>query len=244
MNIISLVYYKLHESKSLFYLPSLAALTILSGGTSALAETANTQLLEQNVPNITSVLEPWGHTEVSKDTLTPEPGIVETSSEYLISDLKLTPGHHVAQGGRAFDTSSRTGRNYVGIAGNLGLEGGNSSLGDGNVAVVGKVGLTNIISVRPSVIFGNNITILLPVTYDFTLQQPNPFDEPLTIAPYVGVGAAITTGDDSQTALLVSVGLDFPLNSRFTATASANAGFFDQTDIGVLLGVGYNFSGF
>lgn len=244
MNIISLVYYKLRESKSLFYLPSLAALTILSGGTSALAETVDIQLLEQTVANAISSLELCGEIEVSKDTLTPEPGIVETSSEYLISQPQLTSGNQVAQGGRAFDTSSRTWRNYVGIAGNLGLEGSNSSLGDSNVAVVGKVGLTNIISVRPSVIFGNNITILLPVTYDFTLQQPNPFDEPLVIAPYVGVGAAITTGDDSQTALLVSVGLDFPLNSRFTATASANAGFFNQTDIGLLLGVGYNFSGF
>ena len=130
------------------------------------------------------------------------------------------------------------------MAGNIGLGGGDSSLGDGNFAVISKVGVTNTISLRPSAVFGNNTTILIPVTYDFKLQQPDPFDEPLAFAPYVGVGAAIKTGDDSKTALLVSGGVDFPLNAQFTATASLNAGFFDDTDVGLLLGVGYNFSGF
>jgi hypothetical protein len=38
--------------------------------------------------------------------------------------------------------------------------------------------------------------------------------------------------------------MDVPLNSRLTATAAVNAGFFDKTDVGILLGVGYNFTGF
>lgn len=243
MNIISLVYYKLDKCKSLFYLPSVAALTMLSSGVSAIAETVDTQLFHEASVNAISMATPC-EVEVANETFTPVQGTVETSSASLISQSKLTSHHQIAQANIDFGRPSRAGRNYVGIAGNLGLEGSNSSLGDGNVAVVGKVGLTNTISVRPSALFGNNTTILLPVTYDFSLQQPGPFDEPLAIAPYVGVGAALKTGDNSKTALLVSVGLDFPLNSRFTATASANAGFFDQTDIGLLLGVGYNFSGF
>ncbi|MEY3334927.1 MAG: hypothetical protein RLZZ176_3232, partial [Cyanobacteriota bacterium] len=72
----------------------------------------------------------------------------------------------------------------------------------------------------------------------------DPFAEPLAIAPYLGVGAAIKTGDNSETAFLVTGGIDVPLNNRFTATAALNAGFFNQTDVGVILGVGYNFSGF
>jgi len=60
----------------------------------------------------------------------------------------------------------------------------------------------------------------------------------------MGVGAAIRTGDTSNTAVLVTGGIDVPLNSSLTATASVNAGFFDKTDVGVLLGVGYNFRGF
>ncbi|WP_322746072.1 hypothetical protein [Nostoc sp. LEGE 06077] len=45
-------------------------------------------------------------------------------------------------------------------------------------------------------------------------------------------------------AFLVSGGIDVPLNTQFTATASVNAGFFDRTEVGLLVGVGYNFSGF
>jgi hypothetical protein len=42
----------------------------------------------------------------------------------------------------------------------------------------------------------------------------------------------------------VTGGVDVPLNRQFTASASVNAGFFDQTDVGFLIGVGYNFNGF
>ncbi len=63
-------------------------------------------------------------------------------------------------------------------------------------------------------------------------------------APYIGAGAAFKTGDDSEIGLLISGGIDVPLTPQFTATAAVNAGFFNTTDIGLLLGVGYNFSGF
>ena len=83
---------------------------------------------------------------------------------------------------------------------------------------------------------------MLPITYDFAFSAvDDPFSDPLPIAPYVGVGAALTTGDDSEVGFLLSGGIDLPLNEKFTATAAVNAGFFDETDIGLLLGVGYNF---
>ena len=80
----------------------------------------------------------------------------------------------------------------------------------------------------------------------------DPFTEPLIFSPYVGAGIAINTGnsddndddDDSDVGFLLSAGIDFPLNRQFTATASVNAGFFDEAEVGLLLGVGYNFSAF
>ncbi|NDJ24231.1 hypothetical protein GS682_21790 [Nostoc sp. B(2019)] len=184
--------------------------------------------------------------------LTPVPGTVTATSvaltsEYVepISQSASQPfDPRVAQSDIDIGRPTRGGRSYIGVAGNIGISGGTSSLGDGNFAVISKVGLANAISVRPSAIFGDNTTVLIPVTYDFSLQQADPFSEPLAIAPYVGVGAAIQTGDNSQVAVLVSGGIDVPLNSQFTATAAVNAGFFDETDIGLLLGVGYNFTGF
>ncbi|BDI15312.1 hypothetical protein ANSO36C_11140 [Nostoc cf. commune SO-36] len=183
--------------------------------------------------------------------VTPVPGTVATSSASLTSEF-IQPTSQttvqpsatkVAQSDIDLGTTTRGGSSYLGIAANIGLSGGETSLGDGNFAVVSKIGLTNSISVRPSAVFGDNTTVLLPITYDFTFKSADAFSEPLAIAPYVGVGAAYKTGDDSQFAFLASAGIDVPLTSQFTATAAVNAGFFDETDIGLLLGVGYNFNG-
>ncbi|MFN6515121.1 MAG: hypothetical protein RMY29_011535 [Nostoc sp. CreGUA01] len=259
--------------KGVFWLPSIAALTVLSSGLSAIAETVDavsTQPLSESPAavvsdnELTTELEATETTEPStvadvikiqqfssgatEETLTPIPGTVATSSAILTSEPveanSQPSAPTVAQSDIDLGTTTRGGSSYVGVAGNIGLSGTDSSLGDGNFAVISKVGLTNAISVRPSAIFGDNTTVLLPVTYDFSFQSADPFKEPLAFAPYVGVGAAWKTGDDSQFAFLVSGGIDVPLSSQFTATASVNAGFFDQTDVGLLLGVGYNFSGF
>ncbi|WP_416209814.1 hypothetical protein [Nodularia sp. LEGE 06071] len=254
VNIIFLVYNTLRERQGLFYLPSLAVLTVLGSSLSAVAETVDTQMLAESSVNATSAdaitLQqfPSAQTqEVANLTLTPVPGTALTSSAALIPESKPTAQSsptQVAQADIDVRRSAPRARTYVGVGGNIGIGGGDSSLADGNFAVISKVGLTNTISVRPSAVFGENTTILVPVTYDFSLQSADPFDEPLAIAPYVGVGAAIKTGDDSKTALLITGGIDFPLNPQFTATASVNAGFFRETDVGLLLGVGYNFGGF
>ncbi len=258
MNNLILFYNTLRARKGLFYLPCVAALSVLGTSLPAVAETVDTQILAESAVNATSSnatdLQQFPNAnpqEVANRTLTPVPGTALTSSAALMNESKsesqstaeLSPTQ-VAQADIDFGRPTRGGRSYVGVAGNIGIGGGDSSLGDGNFAVISKVGVTNSISVRPSAVFGNNTTILIPVTYDFNLQQADPFDEPLAIAPYVGVGAAIKTGNDSKAALLITGGVDFPLSPQFTATASLNAGFFRQTDVGLLLGVGYNFTGF
>ncbi|MEH2116756.1 hypothetical protein [Nostoc sp.] len=275
--------------KGVFWLPSIAALTVLSSGLSAIAQTVDkvssqpltdpsatvaspndfsTELdtASQNlstettetftVTNLAKVQQPPNAAiqENASVTPTPIPGTVPTSSATLTSEFvqptsqttAQPPVTKVAQSdidlGR---TTRRGGSSYIGVAANIGLSGdADSSLADGNFAVVSKIGLTNSISVRPSAVFGDNTTILLPITYDFTFKSADAFSEPLGIAPYVGVGGAYKTGDDSQFAFLVTGGIDVPLTPQFTATAAVNAGFFDKTDVGLLLGVGYNFTGF
>ena len=273
--------------KGVFWLPSIAALTILSSGLSASAQTVDKMssqaltdpsatvaspnefsteldIASQNlstetaetftVTNLTEGQEFLNAAiqENASVTLTPVPGTVETSSTTLTSEL-VQPTFQttaqlsttkIAQSDIDLGRTTSGGSSYIGVAANIGLSGGDSSLGDGNFAVVSKIGLTNSISVRPSAVFGDNTTVLLPITYDFTFQPADAFSEPLAIAPYVGVGGAYKTGDDSQFAFLVTGGIDVPLTPQFTATAAVNAGFFDETDIGLLLGVGYNFTGF
>ncbi|WP_375499195.1 hypothetical protein [uncultured Nostoc sp.] len=275
--------------KGVFWLPSIAALTVLSSGLSASAQTVdkvNSQTLTDPSATVaspnefstelntvsqnlsTETIETFTATNLAKVqqspnpapaiqenanvTSTPIPGTVATSSATLTSEFVQPTSQtssqpsatKVAQSDINLGRTTRGGSSYIGVAANIGLSGDETSLGDGNFAVVSKIGLTNAISVRPSAVFGDNTTILLPVTYDFTFKSADAFSEPLAIAPYVGVGAAYKTGDDSQLAFLVSGGIDVPLTPQFTATAAVNAGFFDETDIGLLLGVGYNFTGF
>ncbi len=187
----------------------------------------------------------------------PVPGTTATSSaelarqyqedvQYPQANLKpsIPPSSDLAQADIDFGGSTRGGSSYIGVAGNIGL-GGDSALGDGNFMVISKVGLTDILSVRPSIVLGNDTVILVPVTYDFSFNQvaADPFRERLPFAPYVGAGLALATGNDSQLSFLISGGVDVPLSDKFTATAAVNAAFFDQTDVGLSVGVGYNFSG-
>lgn len=187
--------------------------------------TTNTN--QASVSDVTALQQfPSANTQATGDRI-PVPGTVATSSMALVpeyaeptSSTSQLSAPKVAQSDIDLGRPTRGGSSYIGVAGNIGIDGGQSSLGDGNFAVISKVGLTNAISVRPSAIFGDNTTILIPVTYDFAFQQTDPFSEPLAIAPYVGIGAAINTGDNSQVGFLASGGVDVPLNSQFTATAA------------------------
>ncbi len=137
--------------------------------------------------------------------------------------------------------STRGGSSYIGVAGNIGLS-GDSALGDTNIAVISKVGLTRTISVRPSAVFGDQTIVLVPVTFDFASRSVDALGEQtFSISPYVGAGVAIDTSDDVDFGFLLTGGVDFPLSSRFTINGAVNAAFMNDTDVGLSLGIGYNF---
>lgn len=149
-----------------------------------------------------------------------------------------TPG--AIEPGRA----TRGGSSYVGVGGNIGLGGGDTALGIGNFTVISKIGFTEAVSARPAVVFGDNTTFLIPITYDFTVQPTGAATEAISsFAPYVGGGLAIATGDNSDVGPMVTAGADVPIGDRLTANAGVNVGFFDSTSVGLTIGVGYNFEG-
>ena len=142
-----------------------------------------------------------------------------------------------SNGNRIF-RSTRSGSSYLGVGGNFGVTGG-SDLGGTSFAVISKLGLTEVISVRPSVLVLRDFaTILLPVTYDLAPQQS--FGD-LQFAPYLGGGLAINTGSNSRIGPMITAGLDVPLSSMFTINVAANLAFLRTTDLGILVGIGYNF---
>lgn len=227
------------------FTPYFSTETLVNSTVPAVKEAPAPDSSQQQLPTqettVASVVTPIpGTTATSSAALAPQ----NAEANQLSAPNVAQANSSVAQANIAPGRPTRGGSSYIGIAGNIGL-GGDSALGDGNFMVISKIGLTNAISVRPAAVIGDNTVILVPVTYDFSFSQlADPFTEALPIAPYVGAGAAIETGDETDFSFLITGGVDVPITRQFTATAAVNAAFFDETDIGFSVGVGYNFSAF
>jgi len=160
--------------------------------------------------------------------------VILNSSPKAIAQL-LPPTD--SNGNRIF-RSTRSGPSYLGVGLNFGLT-GSGNLGDRSLVIVSKLGLTETVSVRPSVfILADFVSILIPVTYDFEPQQP--FGD-FKFSPYIGGGIAIDAGSNSSYGGLITAGIDIPLSSVFTVNVAANLAFLNNTDLGIVVGIGYNF---
>jgi uncharacterized surface protein with fasciclin (FAS1) repeats len=168
-------------------------------------------------------------------------GVIYPINQVLIPPKLTSQQPQAPTNGVTPGRATRGGSSYVGVAGNIGL-GGDTALSESNFAVISKIGLTRTLSVRPSAVFGNDTVFLVPLTYDFTPREVEPgVVQQFAISPYVGAGVAIEASGDADIGLLVTGGVDVPLGNRFTLTGAVNAAFVDETDVGLLLGVGYNF---
>ncbi|MBF2064703.1 MAG: fasciclin domain-containing protein [Calothrix sp. C42_A2020_038] len=179
--------------------------------------------------------------QVTQADIAASNGVIHAINRVLLpSDISLdlgTPGQPTITPGRA----TRGGRSYIGAAGNIGLR-GDSALSEGNIAVISKIGLTNNFSVRPGAVFGDNTVVLVPLTFDLAPRSVSPTGEvTFGISPYLGAGVAIDTSNDADVGLLLTGGVDVPLATRFTLNGAVNAAFLDRTDVGIQLGVGFNF---
>jgi hypothetical protein len=177
-----------------------------------------------------------GTTGTKANNLSQQPSIINQSE-------KLTDSSAVAQLPADPGRRTRGGSSYVGLGVNVGLS-GDTALGDGNLMIISKIGLTNSLALRPGVILGDDPIILLPVTYEFSIRRAEALEESLRIAPYIGAGVTISTAEDDDIGLLLTGGIDVPLSSQFTANAGLNVGIASETDIGLSVGIGYNFGGF
>ncbi len=197
---------------------SITAFTLILSGQTVQAETTVTNDLKSNQDTI------------KQSSSAADLNVGSSNSQ----NLKITQGNFEVEPG----TATRSGSSYIGIGGNIGLS-GDTSVGNGAFAVISKVGLTDYLSARPSALIEDDAVFLLPVTFDFSGDEvPN---TEFSIAPYLGGGLAISTGSGDTFGALISGGLDVPLSSQFTANAGANVTFINDTDVGLLLGVGYNF---
>lgn len=218
------------KSQHKILLTGLIAIATGMGANSASAETIRIEASQSSGLAPLEIRSQSLATPTPLQTLTVEAESLDAAG-LEITQAPITPGR-----------STRSGPSYIGIGGNIGL-GGDTSLGDSGFAVISKIGLTRNLSARPAVVIGgNDPTVLVPVTLDFPISSVAEAGEVnLTAAPYVGGGIAISTGSGSLVRPLITAGVDVPVAPRVTATAGVNFAFFDDTEIGLVLGAGYNF---
>ncbi|GAB4375505.1 MAG: hypothetical protein Kow00121_21300 [Elainellaceae cyanobacterium] len=251
-------------TKRVFLLLNTAALLIGLGGMSAQAETLGSTAEEEAIATESAPLGTESIEVTTSDVELQSPNLVPGTSpaqanveppatttdiaQEPIAQESSTQEEPVAQvlddvsPGRA----TRSSPSYIGIGGNIGLGEGDTALGDSSFAVFSKIGLTNYLSVRPSILIEDDPTILLPLTVDFVPGVTDATEDVsgeigLRVSPYVGAGIAISTSEEGAVDFLATGGVDVPISSRFTANASVNATLFDNAAVGLMLGVGYNF---
>ncbi len=122
--------------------------------------------------------------------------------------------------------------NYVGIGG-----------GNDGFVVNGKLTLSDNLSVRPSVATdfdfndGEDVSYLLPVTYDFNAVDANG-----NVYPFIGTGIGGELGNDSTVEFALTGGVDYRMSDRWVANGAVNyLPFADSDEVGFTLGVGYTF---
>ncbi len=169
-------------------------------------------------------------------------GVIHAIDQVLLPpDVQLSQQEQEDNDDINLGRSTRGGSSYIGVGGNIGL-GGESAVGEGSFAVFSKIGVTRNISVRPAGIIGDDPVILVPITFDFAPRSTGVGGGTrFSISPYIGAGVAVETSDDADVGFLATGGVDVPIGSRFTATGAVNAVFYDDTDVGLVLGIGYNF---
>ncbi len=224
------------NSKKLSLSLGISTLTIISGAMSVNAEQLPSQQPETVTLNVSD--NPFAGTMKTAAGLTGQS--VESKQEAKITNeenLKIAqsdvePGSQIIPGG-----------SYIGVGGNIGLS-GDGSLGKSNFAIISKVRLSDKISLRPAAIIGDDTDFLVPISYDINIIPADPLDV-VPFKPYLGAGISFSTRKDSDVGLLLTGGVDVPLNKSWIGNASLNASIKDKnTDVGLIVGLGYTFPGF
>jgi hypothetical protein len=132
---------------------------------------------------------------------------------------------------------SRFPGNYFGPA--LSFANGASSFG-----AVSKFALSDKFAIRPSATFGSKGTVLrVPLTYEFALGEPEPFETNPLVTFHVGGGVEYSSGggtvNGDKFSLLGTLGVDVALFDNIALVADFNTNF--NSNNGITVGIGFAF---
>ena len=133
-------------------------------------------------------------------------------------------------------------RSYIGLGGTIGLSGDTTPLGEGGFSLIGRTSFTDSLSLHTSSIFQDDGLGLFSLTYGIPIN--NDSSEIERFFPFAGAGIAIEDlFGDFGVDPLITTGVDISISRNFVGTVRLNLTFpEDETNFGLLLGVGYRFS--
>lgn len=126
---------------------------------------------------------------------------------------------------------------YYGLGANIGFS-GDSTVGDGAFAFVGKSAFTSNLAIHSGFLFGDDNTTLASLTYGVPIKIKS-YE---ILYPFLGGGVLIEDlFSDFDLGGLITGGVDVLVTNQITGTARLNVGFANSdTDFGLLLGIGLN----
>ncbi|MEH1778417.1 MAG: iron uptake porin [Nostoc sp.] len=204
--------------------------------------------LATQIPEKETTVAPIGIKQLTAKTETvavPVPGTVEMSADKLqpsspTSDSPVSQAPAIVPPATPTPAKKQKYKfSYLGIGVNFGSGGQTSALGATSFAAFSKFALSPSFSIRPALLVNQNQTVLLPITYNFPISGPGHID------PYIGLGMQSSSPFSSaftKSDLLLTGGIDYPINSHLALTAGVNLGTFNSSGVGGLLGLAYIFN--
>jgi hypothetical protein len=137
----------------------------------------------------------------------------------------------------SFPQNTRIPKNYVGV-------GASFSGGTTGIGAISRIAFSDNISLRPSATFGNGrSTVRLPITFDFNLGNPEPFEPNPLASFHAGGGVEFTSAGGNvggdRFGILGTLGADLNIFDGVALLADFNTNFSDNT--GAMIGLGFEF---
>jgi hypothetical protein len=133
-------------------------------------------------------------------------------------------------------------RNYIGVGGVVGLQGDTTSLSQGAFSIVGKQVLTRNLAIHTAdTVFGRSTaSSSVALTYNHPIRYEG---SPLVFIPFLGGGIMLHNNHGLKVNPMITGGIDIDTPQHITGTVRINSGFVRDrsADVGIILGVGYNY---
>ncbi|RUS97423.1 hypothetical protein DSM106972_085260 [Dulcicalothrix desertica PCC 7102] len=167
----------------------------------------------------------------------PAPSISNDSN--LTQTSQIQPTFHTNQNEKDINYN----QSYIGIGANFGISGDATGITDTNFAILGKTAFTGNFALHDvTTIFGNSTaTSALALTGSIPIRDSA---GQVIASPFIGGGTLIRVTSKFKLDPLLAAGVDVPISQDLTATVRVNIGFIgNDTDAGLLVGIGYNYTG-